>query len=1382
MTMRKIFRYSLLIAVFLVIHSAMAQAAESGFKPLSPEFLQWQAEQKSSSSVITRKSSSSSSSSFKNGYIPIPIDLSHLASNPPVETTSPVPNRKAVSAYDLRSVGGKSYVTSIKNQNPYGTCWAHAAIGAMESNYLMQGKSALDLSEMHLAWFAFKNSTASAAFDNMNSKSFKEVMDHGGNSFYPTALFSRLSGPANETEVPYPTQPSKSTPDSYTRVLRLRDVFYLGFGDNKNVNESSSTRDIIKNRIMANGSVVASYHHDDSYYYKSAKGTGYYYNTTATTNHAVQIVGWDDSYSRSNFKSGSQPSMDGAWLIKNSWGTSWGDGGYFWMSYAQKLTDGSAFVVEDADSSMKAYYYDALGWSGHWGYTSGASNIYFANVFRATRNETLTEVAFYTPDNNINYEINVYAGMSSMPSSSPIPSGGTSLSTQSGSIAFAGYHTITLNTPVSLSNGEYFSVVVRFKGYTTTAVEMKTNNGFTDNAVIDKGSFFSSNGQNWTTGESNAINACVKAFTVTGSVSGTAPRINTSSLSNGFLKQSYSSYVTATGTTPMTWALTAGSLPSGLSLDTSTGSISGTPTATGSYTFTITVTNSYGSASKSYTIDVYDMPVISTTELTGYVGYSFSQKLQLTPSTSATWTAKGSLPAGLSLNKSSGLISGKPTKAGTYNISFNAVTSQGTSTGTVKFTINAKPVKPVINVSSLKIGTVGYAYSQAISVTGTAPISLTVTGLPSGLSLTKSTVYMSGTPAAAGTFTVKITAENIATQLDKKPVTKTLKLTIKARPPVIASPGTLKDAVMGEAYSSVQFTASDGTTPITWSISGQPSGMKMSSSGILSGTPTKAGKFTMTVTAKNAAGKATLKVPLTVVQKPTLSTNSLTAATTDKKYTLKLSAKGSANIKWTVTGLPSTLKFSQVSTGATATITGTPTEAGKYTVKFTLTNSAGSTEKTLTLTVNGVAPKLTATLANARAGSSYSGSKISATGTKPITISYSISASDKAKFGISSLSDLGLTFTANPSDGTAKITGTPTISIKSLPITFTAKNSVSSSGVTRKVNFTVTGTKPTFTTPSAATTTLTKEVNSNIEIDFKVNGTKNITFTMSGAGGFKLTKTGDYTAKLTGKAPAKDSTTNITITAANADGKATRKIVIKTMTSPKITTSSLSSATLSKSYSSRLTATGTKTIKWKVTGKLPSGITFSSGTFKGTPKATGSYTVTVTASNTIGNTSKTFTLSVVDPKAKSVKSASAPALKTSSAAPTSTSTTGTANTAGTQPAIKSAVPATNNESSSTVTKQEYDSVVFVLPEISVDVSGMYDFDAELSNDVPVGAKLIWLANPEDGKSSSDDEIAEFYDGGTGEEISDVPEKRKITVSAWLNKGVIYSPAIAVKTK
>ncbi|MBR0035825.1 MAG: hypothetical protein IJP54_09130, partial [Synergistaceae bacterium] len=509
--MRKSFSLVLLSALILLnLSAAPSFSDDDGFLvPLSPAFLEWQRNFLSRDSESESESDTETASYIPNnkslpeyyGHIPIPVDLSYLADNPPIEDSSALESLNVFnnganasdSAYDLRNY---NLVTGIKNQTPYETCWAFASIAAMESNFLRQGGSALDLSEMHLAYYTFKNTAKSKAFGDINGN-FYSIMNHAGNSFYPAALYSRLDGPVLETEVPYGTSaPSAATPESYTQTLRLKDVYYLAMSSNPTtVNQSDAQRTVIKQRILDNGAVVANYYHDDDDYTSSSAGTAYYNTRTGSSNHAVTLIGWDDNFSASNFAK--NPGMNGAWLVKNSWGTNWGNsGGYFWMSYANYLTEGSAFVVEQVNPDLKAYYYDALGWCSSWGYYN--ATLHAANVFQAARDgEKLIEIGFYAPNNNMSYEIYIRTGLgTSMPSS---PAGGTLAATLTGTIAHAGYHTIALDSAVSLTKNQYFSIVVKYTGQNMIPVECKVN-GFSDNFTCESGSFFSSNGITWTAG------------------------------------------------------------------------------------------------------------------------------------------------------------------------------------------------------------------------------------------------------------------------------------------------------------------------------------------------------------------------------------------------------------------------------------------------------------------------------------------------------------------------------------------------------------------------------------------------------------------------------------------------------------------------------------------------------------------------------------------------------------------------------------------------------------------------------------------------------------------------------------------------------------------
>ena len=214
----------------------------------------------------------------------------------------------------------------------------------------------------------------------------------------------------------------------------------------------------------------------------------------------------------------------------------------------------------------------------------------------------------------------------------------------------------------------------------------------------------------------------------------------------------------------------------------------------------------------------------------------------------------------------------------------------------------------------------------------------------------------------------------------------------------------------------------------------------------------------------------------------------------------------------------------------------------------------------------------------------------------------------------------------------------------------------------------------------------------------------------------------------------------------------------------------LASGTQGKSYKHTFSATGSKTITFSISGgSLPSGMSLNAkGKLSGKPTASGTFTFTVKAANSAGEDSKEFTLTI--------------------AASTSNKSAGTYSAEGVTPKNKDSVLTQNhggavqeyasveNEGTANFTEGEY-TVVAVLPAVSVDVSGMYEFSVTLDENAETDAKLLWIAGSSE--PSDDDSIAEFFDED-GKEIDAVPENRKVNVSAWLNAGRIYMPMIAVK--
>nr|HPI99242.1 C1 family peptidase [Synergistales bacterium] len=267
------------------------------------------------------------------------------------------------SAYDLRDEG---LVTPVRDQHSYGTCWAFGAMGSIES-YLKRSDIARDLSEYHLAWWAYNGSPSFTAWD----PSFGDhpTLDQGGNAVMALAMLSRWSGAVNENDCPYDQEGEQPDTQENSKVVEhLQNAYYM----------DPSGTSVIKKAIMEYGAVNmmiiwndACYNRENASYFMTSPPAG------LSGLHTLVIVGWDNNYSRYRF-SPSAP-VDGAWIVKNSWGRDWGEDGYFWLSYANNMTEQDepfiepwVFLSEPSRNYSKNYHYDPLGWTGNIGYYDGS--------------------------------------------------------------------------------------------------------------------------------------------------------------------------------------------------------------------------------------------------------------------------------------------------------------------------------------------------------------------------------------------------------------------------------------------------------------------------------------------------------------------------------------------------------------------------------------------------------------------------------------------------------------------------------------------------------------------------------------------------------------------------------------------------------------------------------------------------------------------------------------------------------------------------------------------------------------------------------------------------------------------------------------------------
>jgi len=404
-----------------------------------------------------------------------------------------------------------------------------------------------------------------------------------------------------------------------------------------------------------------------------------------------------------------------------------------------------------------------------------------------------------------------------------------------------------------------------------------------------------------------------------------------------------------------------GTLPSTLSLDPTTGMISGTPTApAGTFPFTVQVADSSGqrdTQALSVRVTPTTPPQITTTSLPdGTAGQAYNHRVQATGGIGTlAWTVSaGSLPPGLNLNPSGplgGTISGTPTSGGPFNFTVKITDSVG-QTDTQDLSINVTPLS--ITTTSLPPGSIGQAYSQQLQTIGAiAPLAWSISAgtLPPGLNLNPTTGVISGTPIVpAGTSSFTVRVQDAGGQADTQPLSIVINL---FNAPNITTT-TLQGVIVGQSYNQA-LHANGGIGALTWSISAGslPAGLILDpTAGTISGTPTSAGTFNFTVTVRDTLNQPDTKNLSIAVSAPlTITTTSLPGAKEGEAYAFTLERSGGVPpVSWSVDPpLPAGLSL----TASTGQITGTPAGGtaatqGTSTLTFTAQDSFTPTPQTAT--------------------------------------------------------------------------------------------------------------------------------------------------------------------------------------------------------------------------------------------------------------------------------------------------------------------------------------------------------------------------------------------------------------------------------------------------
>lgn len=462
----------LAVAVALLLVPLWANAQEGSLAPLNPEFERYL------SDLSQGRVQETAADGHGLGGLPDPIDLPQNAGLALFPDT-PMPQFDA--RYDLREHGKG---TLVQDQQTCGSCWTFGSLASLESCLLPAE-----------TWNFSENNMK-------NTHGFDWTCCEGGNRTISTAYLARWGGPILEVDDPY-NQSSCSSPSGLTVRKHLQQAIYIpdrtGPTDNTN----------FKQAVVTYGGVCTYFYWDDNYFNDTTDA--FYYPSSANTNHAVCIIGWDDNYSRYNFRN--TPAGNGAWIVKNSWGTWWGASGYFYVSYYDAVFPKASVVYTDSQPTTnydRVYQYDPLGWCLSYGYS--ATTAWFANIFTAAATEDLVAVSWYAASVNSTYDLYIYTNAASGPRT------GTLAATKSGTIAQPGYTTIALTTPLTVTAGQKFSVVVRqtTPGFSyPIPIESPVAN-FSSGAKASSGqSYVSYSGSSWTdlvNAEPNS-NVCIKAFT-----------------------------------------------------------------------------------------------------------------------------------------------------------------------------------------------------------------------------------------------------------------------------------------------------------------------------------------------------------------------------------------------------------------------------------------------------------------------------------------------------------------------------------------------------------------------------------------------------------------------------------------------------------------------------------------------------------------------------------------------------------------------------------------------------------------------------------------------------------------------------------------------------
>lgn len=382
--------------------------------------------------------------------------------------------------YDLRD---RQRAPEIKNQGPFGTCWAFAALSAMESAMLPEEEWELSPDHMTL------------------QNGFVRRQAEGGEYTMGMAYLAAWQGPVNEKDDPYGDGVSE---DGLKPVKHVQEIQLLDGKDFEKIKESVFLYGGVQTAIYSALEDANSY----SPYYNH-ETFAYCYAGAEKPNHEIMIIGWDDTFPKENFNL--EVEDDGAFLCQNSWGEEFGEKGVFYVSYYD-VNIGSHGVIytgiEEADNYDHIYQSDLCGWVGQLGYNK--ESVYGANVYTAQSAETLRAAGFYATGKETSYELYMVNQFEDTDSLSE------RVKVASGTLANPGYYTIEFEKECQVEQGEKFAVVLRVTtpgSVHPLAIEYAADEMTANVDLSDGQGYISSGGKKWESAEDKQdCNLCLKVY------------------------------------------------------------------------------------------------------------------------------------------------------------------------------------------------------------------------------------------------------------------------------------------------------------------------------------------------------------------------------------------------------------------------------------------------------------------------------------------------------------------------------------------------------------------------------------------------------------------------------------------------------------------------------------------------------------------------------------------------------------------------------------------------------------------------------------------------------------------------------------------------------